>query len=260
MLRDHPQNRGRGLRADIRRSGRHRFDASTPEYERGDDAGGVRSGDPYPRTLLALIGDDGGRRTGHVDAAAAVEGFGGRLDLVEQFVGVSVELSGADREFHGPVLDGRGRRVLTGQRGLTGAETGSDAPAGLRNERHVAFELQNVARFDNVVVGHCRVDDGQHHRHHEGQREHRQRRADGAPIQTKPSLVGGHPAFVGFESWWWRPRRPRRFRDPAYPVQPFYLWRRRLSGVRGSRVTTARTRDIKIGDIRDFGAARATNS
>ena len=43
-----------GLRAGVGRSGRHGFDSASAEYEGGDDAGGVRSGDPYRRALLAL--------------------------------------------------------------------------------------------------------------------------------------------------------------------------------------------------------------
>src|SRR5271166_7187542 len=59
-----------------------------------------------------------------------------------------------------------------------------------------------------------------------------------------------------------RPPRPYRMRDPAYRALPnlsasLLAVRRRLSGVRGSRLTTARRLDIKIGDIRDFGVAGA---
>ena len=111
---DHPEDRGRELRAGIGRSGRHGLDSATVEDEGGDQTGGVRSGDPRRRTLLALIGDDGGVRAGHVDAAPAVEGLGGRLDLFEQFVGVSVEGCCVDREFHGLVLDGRRSGILAG--------------------------------------------------------------------------------------------------------------------------------------------------
>ena len=50
----------------------------------------------------------------HVHATTAVEGLGGRLDLVEQFVGVSVEWCCVDGEFDGPVLDRRRRGILAG--------------------------------------------------------------------------------------------------------------------------------------------------
>jgi len=111
---DHPENRGRGLRAGIGRSGRDGFDAAPVEYEGRDHAAGVRSGDSHCRALHALIGDDGRLLAGHVDAATAVEGLGGRLDLVEQFVGVSVESSRVYPESQGAVLDGRGRGILPG--------------------------------------------------------------------------------------------------------------------------------------------------
>ena len=181
----HPEDRAREVRAGIGRSGCHGLDSAPIEYEGGDHAAGVRSGDPRCRALFALIGDDGGARAGHVDAATAAEGFGGRLDLVEQFVGVSVEWCCADGEFDGAVLDGRRRGILAGQWGVAGADAGRDAPAGLRDERHIALELENVAGFDNVVVGDLGVDDGQDHRHDDGQRENRQCRGDGAPIHAE---------------------------------------------------------------------------
>src|SRR6201997_2322828 len=82
----------------------------------------------------------------------------------------------------------------------TGADTGGDAPAGFRNESDVALELNDVACFDDVVVGHVRVDDGEHDRHRDGQCEHRQCRADGATVDAKEPHISRHPALFGFES------------------------------------------------------------
>src|SRR5271163_1749006 len=144
---DHPENRGGGLRAGIGRPGRHSLNSATIEYEGGDHAGGARSCDPRGRTLLALIGDYGRVRAGQLDATTVVEGLGGRLDLVEQFVGVSVEWCRVDGKFHSRVLDGRGRRILAGQWGVTGADTGSDTPASLWNECHIALEFHTITGF-----------------------------------------------------------------------------------------------------------------
>jgi len=106
---DHPQHRGAGLGAGVGRSGRDCFDSSVAEYERGDQAGGVRSGDSNCRALLARSGDDRGGRAGDMDSAPLVERIGGGLDLIEQLVGIAVKRPGADGELQRSVLDGRCR-------------------------------------------------------------------------------------------------------------------------------------------------------
>src|ERR1700722_15996793 len=149
---DHPQHRSARFRAGVGRSGRDRLDSSVAEYERGDQATGVRSGDANCRALLARSGDDRGRRAGDVDSTPLVERIGGGLDLIEQLAGVTVERPGADSELQRSVLDGGCRGVLTGYRAVALAETRSEAPAGFRNECHVALELHDVAGSDDVVV------------------------------------------------------------------------------------------------------------
>jgi hypothetical protein len=104
---DHPQHRGAGLGAGVGRSRRDCFDSSVAEYERGDQAAGVRSGDAGCRAFFARSGDDCGGRAGDMDSAALVERIGGGLDLIQQLVGVAVERPSTDGELQRSVLDGR---------------------------------------------------------------------------------------------------------------------------------------------------------